>query len=62
MGLAALLLLDPCRREGTGIAHVVPDGRDPAVGALDVGDAKVVDIAVKGIGDAARMPTDATES
>jgi hypothetical protein len=51
--------LRPWLRERTGIANVVPCGRDPAVGTLDMGDAELVDMAVEGIGDAARMPSDA---
>jgi hypothetical protein len=31
---------------------------DPAVGTLDVRDAEFVDVAVEGIGNAARMPAD----
>src|ERR671918_170513 len=58
---AAFLLLSPCRGERTGVAHVVPGGRDPAVGTLDVGDAELVDMAVEGIGDAAHVPSDAEE-
>jgi Resolvase, N terminal domain len=42
--------LPPLR--STGIAHVVPGGRDPAVGTLDVHDAEFVDMAVEGIGGA----------
>jgi hypothetical protein len=59
-GLAtpAFLLLGASHRERTGIAHVVPGGLDPAVGALDVRDAELVDMAVEGIGDAAHMPAD----
>jgi hypothetical protein len=56
--LAVFLLLCRCH-EGTGVAHVVPGGLAPAVGALDVGDAEVVDMAVDGIGDAAHVPADA---
>jgi hypothetical protein len=40
--LAAFLLLGPRRGERTGIAHVVPGGLDPAVGALDVHKAELV--------------------
>jgi hypothetical protein len=54
--LAAFLLSGPCGCERTGVADVVPGGRDPAVGTLDVGDAEVVDMAVEGIGDAAWVP------
>ena len=39
-GLAALLLFGTCHGERTGIAHVVPGGLDPAVGALDMRDAE----------------------
>jgi hypothetical protein len=51
--LPAFLLFCPCHAERAGVAHVVPDGLDPAVGAVDVGDAELVDIAVEEIGDAA---------
>jgi len=34
--LTAFLLLGPCRCERAGVAHIVPGGLDPAVGALDV--------------------------
>jgi hypothetical protein len=51
--LATFLLFGSCSSERTGIAHVVPGGRDPAVGTLDVRDAELVDVAVEGIGDAA---------
>jgi hypothetical protein len=61
-GLAAILLLGPCRGERTGIAQVVPGGLNPAVGTLDVRDAELVDVAVEGIGDAAHMPPDAEGS
>ena len=37
-------------------------GLDPAVGALDVRDAELVDMTVEGIGDAAHMPSDTEES
>jgi hypothetical protein len=57
--LAAFLLLCARRGERTGVAHVVPGGRDPAIGTLDVRDAELVDVAVEGIGDAAQMPSDA---
>jgi hypothetical protein len=57
--LAALLLLGAGRGESSGVDHVVPGGRDPAVGALDVGDAELVDVAVEGIGDTADVPADA---
>jgi len=43
----------------TRIAHVVPGGLDPAIGALDVREAEVVDMAVEGIGNAAHVPSDA---
>ena len=46
--LAAFLLFGSCHGERTGIAHVVPGGLDPAVGALDVRDAELVDMAVEG--------------
>jgi hypothetical protein len=36
----------------------IPGGLDPAIGALDVRDAELVDMAVEGIGDAAYMPAD----
>jgi hypothetical protein len=58
---ATHLLLGRCRGERTGVAHVVQRGLDPAVGALDVGDAERVDMAVAGIGDAGDMPPDAEE-
>jgi hypothetical protein len=54
-----LLLLGRCRCERTGVAHVVPGRLDPAVGALDVRNAELVDVAVEGIGDAADVPADA---
>jgi hypothetical protein len=60
--LAAILLLGPCRCERTGIAHVASGGLDPAVGALDVRDPELVDMAVEGIGDAAHMSPDAKGS
>jgi hypothetical protein len=41
--LAAFLFFGSCRCERTGVAHVVPGGLDPAVGALDVCDAELVD-------------------
>jgi hypothetical protein len=47
--LAALLLFGSCHRERTGVAHVVPGGLDRAVGALDVRDAELIDMAVEGI-------------
>jgi hypothetical protein len=59
--LATLLLLGSCCGECTGVAHVVPGGRDPAVGTLDVGDAELVDMAVEGVGDPARMSADARD-
>jgi hypothetical protein len=49
----AFLLLGPGRSERVRIAHVVPAGRDPAVGPLDMRDAELVDMAVEGIGDPA---------
>jgi hypothetical protein len=58
--LAAFLLLSSCRGERTGIAHVVPRGRDPAVGVLDVGDAELM--TVEGIGDAIQVLPDAKAS
>ena len=36
--------------ERTRVAQVVPGGLDPAVGALDVRDAELVDIAMEGVG------------
>jgi hypothetical protein len=60
--LAIFLLLGLCHGERTGLAHVVPGGLDPAVGALDVHDAELVDMAVDGVGDAAHMPSDAKGS
>ena len=57
--LTAVLLFGFCHGERTGIAHVVPGSRDPAVGALDVGDAERVDVVVEGIGDAGHVPCDA---
>jgi hypothetical protein len=57
--LAAFLLFGTYCGEYTRVAHVVPGGRDPAVGTLDVGDAELVDMAVEGIGDAADVPSDA---
>jgi hypothetical protein len=59
---APALLLGSCHGKRTGVAHVVPSGLDPAVGALDVRDAELVDTAVEGIGDAAHMPADAKGS
>jgi hypothetical protein len=47
--VAAFLLLSPCRCERTRVAHVVPRGLDPAVGALDVRDSELVDTAVAGV-------------
>src|SRR5918996_2216682 len=41
---AAFLLLGACRCEGTGVAHVVPGGLDPAAGTLDVCDPEFVDM------------------
>jgi hypothetical protein len=49
----------PATANAPGVAHVVPGGRDPAVGALDVRDAELVDVAVERIGDTAHMPADA---
>jgi hypothetical protein len=60
--LAAFLLLGRCRRELAGVAHVVPGGRDPAIGALHMRDAELIDVAVKGISDAAHVPSDAKSS
>jgi len=60
--LAAFLLLGPCCGERSGVAHVALGGLDPAVGALDVRDAELVDMTVEGIGDAAHMPSDTEES
>ena len=57
--LPALLLLGRRRGKRTRIAHVVPGGLDPAVGALDVRDAELVDMTVEGVGDAADVPPDA---
>jgi hypothetical protein len=51
--LAACLFLGCCHGERTRVAHVVPGGLDPAVGALDVGDPELVDMAAEGISDAA---------
>jgi hypothetical protein len=45
-----------------GSSHVVPGGLDPAVGALDVRDAELVDMPVERIGDAAHVPADAKGS
>jgi hypothetical protein len=42
--LAALLLLGPYHCERAGVAHDVPGGLDPAVGALDVREAELVDM------------------
>jgi hypothetical protein len=56
--LAAFLLLGPSHGERTRVAHVVPGGLDPAVGTLDVRDAKLVDIAAEGIADVAHVPRD----
>ena len=58
-GAGQRLFFDPGGCERTRVAHVVPGGRDPAVGALDVRDPKLVDVAVEGIGDAAHVPADA---
>ena len=60
--LAAFLLLGLSRSKRARVAHVVPGGRDPAIGALDVGDAERVDMAVEGIGDAAHVSPDAEGS
>jgi hypothetical protein len=60
--LTAFLLLGAVHGERTGVADVVPRGLNPAVGALDVRDAELVDLAVEGIGDAAHMPPDAKGS
>jgi hypothetical protein len=60
--LVAFLLLGPCHGERTGLAHVVAGGLDPDVGALDMRDAELVDLAVEGIGDVALMPSDAKGS
>jgi hypothetical protein len=38
----------PSRSERTRVAHVVPGSRDPAVGTLNVRDAKLVDVAAQG--------------
>jgi hypothetical protein len=57
--LATFLLFGACRGERAGVAHVVPGGLDPAVRALDVGDAERVDMAVEGVGDAGDVPPDA---
>jgi hypothetical protein len=46
----------------TGVGHVFPGGLDPAVGALDVGDAERVDVAVEGIGEAGHPRSDAKGS
>jgi hypothetical protein len=51
LAIPAFLLFGPCRGERSRVAHVVPGGLDPAVGALDVRDAELVDMAVEGIGD-----------
>jgi hypothetical protein len=47
------LLVGPRQGERTQGAHVLPGGLDPAVGAPEVRDAELVDVAVEGIGDAA---------
>jgi hypothetical protein len=60
--LAAFLFLGRSRCERAAVAHVVPGGLDPAVGALDMRDAERVDLTVEGIGDAAHMPSDTEES
>ena len=44
----------PAAANAPRVAHVVPGGRDPAVGVLDVRDAELVDMAVERIGDAAQ--------
>lgn len=62
MRLVACLFLGCCHGERTRVAYVVPGGLDPAVGTLDVCDAKLVDMAIEGIGDAAHMPADAKGS
>jgi hypothetical protein len=46
--LTAFLLLCPGHSEGTGVAHVVPGGLDPAIGTLHVRDAELVDAAIEG--------------
>jgi hypothetical protein len=57
--LAAFLLLGRCHSKRTGVANVVPGGRDPAVEARDMRGAGLVDVAVEAIGHAGHMPSDA---
>jgi hypothetical protein len=45
--LAALLLFGPCHGERTGARSCCSRWSHPAVGALDVGDAELVDMALK---------------
>jgi hypothetical protein len=52
-GSLPCLFLGCCHGERSRVAHVVPGGLDPAVGALDVGDPELVDMAAEGISDAA---------
>jgi hypothetical protein len=58
--LASFLLLGNARANGPGLLMLIQGGLDPAVGALDVRDAELVDVAVEGIGDAAHVPSDAS--
>jgi hypothetical protein len=44
----AFLLFGSCHGERTAAAHVVPGGLDPAVGALEVRDTDLVNMAAKG--------------
>ena len=62
LAIPAFLLLASCHCERTGVAHIVPGCPDPAVGALDLRDAELVDMAVEGIGDAAHVLADAEDS
>ena len=58
--LIEIEVADRARGDVVGVA--VDRGLDPAVGALEMRDAELVDLAVEGIGDAAHMPPDANGS